>query len=93
VSDFEIRPGGGGCGCGGGRGEKRAAPVHPLLGRALEEYEVMPSARLTDDGRVGHRAEASPPHWWASYSLSSMPDEFSGYWIAQASVLNQGERP
>jgi hypothetical protein len=41
VSGFEIRPGGGGCGCGGCGGEKKAAPVHPLLGRALEGFEVL----------------------------------------------------
>lgn len=53
MNGFEIRPGGGGCGCGGGGGEKKAAPVHPLLGRALEGFEVLSAGPPRDTDLAG----------------------------------------
>lgn len=71
MEPYEMQPGAGGCGCGGGcSGEKKATPVHPLLGRALERFELLgqndigaslPSTWLESSiGRVTHGLGSAP---------------------------------
>jgi len=92
VSGFEIRPGGGGCGCGGCGGEKKAAPVHPLLGRAIEDFEELPvdPAEYTAQPRFGHELapqslRARPKSDLGSELQGTKPHQLAahvGWWCA-----------
>lgn len=92
MNSYEIKPGASGCGsrcgCDGVcAGEKKAAPIHPLLGRALKGFELLGTTldneiRSTGSGRSGHE-------WWAPFLASGiMPRPDSEYWrrLAEAPV-------
>lgn len=76
MNGFEIRPGGGGCGCGGCGGENETAHVHPLLGRALEKYELIEN-QVCSSSLCPERGM----NWWEPFLIAgSMPGPNSEYW-------------